>query len=88
MKINWKVRFKNKTFTLTFLTLLTTFVYQILALFGITPALSESLVINLIITVVDFLGMVGVIVDPTTEGINDSDRALTYETDHDIRDFE
>ena len=88
MKINWKVRFKNKTFTLAFLTLLTAFVYQILALCEITPAISEDAATNIIMIVVDFLGMVGIIVDPTTEGMNDSDRAMTYETDHDVRDFE
>ena len=88
MKINWKVRFKNKTFTLTFLTLLTTFVYQILALCGITPAISEDAATNIIMIAVDFLCMIGVIMDPTTDGVNDSDRAMTYETDHDVRDFE
>ena len=79
MKINWKVRFKNKAFVVSFVTVVVTFVYQILSLIGITPALSESMVMNLITTVINALVMLGVLVDPTTKGIKDSDRAMTYE---------
>lgn len=79
MKINWKVRFKNKAFVVSFVTVVVTFVYQILSLLGITPALSESVVMNLITTVINALVMLGVLVDPTTKGIKDSDRAMTYE---------
>lgn len=79
MKINWKVRFKNKTFVVSFVTVVVTFMYQILSLLGITPALSESMVMNLITTVINALVMLGVLVDPTTKGIKDSDRAMTYE---------
>ena len=79
MKINWKVRFKNKAFVVSFVTVVVTFVYQILSLLGITPELSESVVMNLITTVINALVMLGVLVDPTTKGIKDSDRAMTYE---------
>ena len=79
MKINWKVRFKNKAFVVSFVTVVVTFVYQILSLLGITPALSESVVMNLITTAINALVMLGVLVDPTTKGIKDSDRAMTYE---------
>lgn len=79
MKINWKVRFKNKAFVVSFVTVVVTFVYQILSLLGITPALSENVVMNLITTVINALVMLGVLVDPTTKGIKDSDRAMTYE---------
>ena len=79
MKINWKVRFKSKAFVVSFVTVVVTLVYQILSLLGITPALSESMVMNLITTVINALVMLGVLVDPTTKGIKDSDRAMTYE---------
>ena len=79
MTINWKVRFKNKAFVVSFATIAIGFVYQVLGLFGITPPISDSVVINLITTFVNVLAMVGVVVDPTTEGISDSDRAMTYE---------
>ena len=38
--------------------------------------------------VVDFLVLLGVVVDPTTKGINDSERALTYLTENDVRNNE
>lgn len=79
MKINWKVRFKNKAFVITFATVIIAFVYQILGLFGITPSISESTVTNLITTAVNALVMLGVLIDPTTKGIKDSDRAMDYE---------
>ena len=34
---------------------------------------------------VNILALLGVVVDPTTKGICDSDRALTYYTDSDER---
>ena len=78
MKLNWKVRFKNKTWLTMFLSLIVGFVFNILRLFDIVPAVTESLVMNIVGQVLTFLGLIGVIVDPTTAGIEDSDRAMTY----------
>ena len=50
-----------------------------LGLVGITPSISDSDAINLITTFVNVLAMIGIVVDPTTEGISDSDRARAYE---------
>lgn len=88
MKINWKERFKNKTFILTFCTLIVAFVFQILGLFGIIPSISEDSIVNLITIAVNVLATLGVIIDPTTKGVNDSERALTYGTDADVRNAE
>lgn len=88
MKINWKVRFKNKTFVVTFITLIVTFVYQILGMIEIVPSISEDNVMNLITMGVNILATLGILVDPTTPGVNDSERALTYETDDDVRNTE
>lgn len=43
MKINWKVRMKNKTWLLAFLGTVAAFVYQILGLADIVPAIGEDL---------------------------------------------
>lgn len=86
MKINIKARLKNKTFLLSIATLLITFVYQLLSMFDIVPKVSESTVINLFGMAVNLLAGLGVIVDPTTDGINDSDRAMTYYTEEDARE--
>lgn len=85
MKINWKARFKNKTFVIAFATLVISSGYQIITLFDIVPAISESSLVNWITMLVNFVAMLGVVADPTTEGISDSDRAMTYYTDSDVR---
>ena len=88
MKINWKARFKNKTFVVTFVTLIVTFVYQVLGIFGIVPSVSENEVMNIITLLVNVLATLGVLVDPTTPGASDSERALTYYTETDVRNAE
>lgn len=85
MKLNWKARFKNKTFVISFVTLIVAFVYQMLGLFGIVPSISESSIVNVVTIVINILATFGVLVDPTTNGVSDSDRALTYYTDADER---
>ena len=77
-KINWKVRFKNKVWLGSFLSLIVGFVYSMLALFDVFPQVTQNLVVQLLNQVLTFLGLIGVIVDPTTAGIGDSDRAMTY----------
>lgn len=78
MKVNWKVRFKNKIWLSTFISLIVGFVYNILACFEVFPSVTQNAVMQIISNVLTFLGLIGVIVDPTTEGFNDSDRAMGY----------
>ena len=79
MRINWKVRFKNKVWLGSFFSLVVGFIYSLLALFDVFPAVTQNLVVQLLNQVLTFLGLVGVIVDPTTAGLEDSDRAMGYE---------
>jgi phi LC3 family holin len=79
MKINWKVRFKNKTWLTMFISLIVGFVFNMLKLFDIAPAFNENLVMNIVGQVLTFLGLIGVVVDPTTAGVEDSDRAMQYQ---------
>lgn len=79
MKLNWKVRFKNKVWLGSFFSLVVGFVYSLLALFDVFPAVTQNLVVQLLNQVLTFLGLIGVIVDPTTAGVGDSDRAMGYE---------
>lgn len=78
MKINWRVRFKNKTWLTMFLSLIVGFVYNILKCFDVFPAVTENTVMQIIGQVLTFLGLIGVIVDPTTAGLEDSNRAMSY----------
>ena len=79
MRINWKVRFKNKVWLGSFFSLVVGFIYSLLALFDVFPAVTQNLVVQLLNQVLTFLGLIGVIVDPTTAGLEDSDRAMGYE---------
>ena len=79
MKINWKVRFKNKVFLTSFISLIVGFVYSMLGLFDIFPAITKNSILLIVDQVLTFLGLIGVIVDPTTAGLGDSDRAMSYE---------
>ena len=78
MKVNWKVRFRNKTWLTMFISLIVGFVFNMLKMFDIVPAFSENLVMNIVGQVLTFLGLIGVIVDPTTAGFDDSNRAMEY----------
>lgn len=78
MKINWKVRLQNKTWLLAMAAAVLAFVYQLLGLLGIVPAVSEDQLTQLIGLAVNILVALGVVVDPTTEGLQDSEKTMTY----------
>ena len=79
MKINWKVRFKNKTWLVTFLITILAFIYQILGMFDVVPPVTQDMVTQLIAAIVNILVAIGVVIDPTTAGTSDSEDALKYE---------
>lgn len=81
MKINWKVRLNNKQFWKAIIPAVALAVQAILAIFGVT--LNLETLVGKLIAVVDaifaVLVILGIVVDPTTAGIGDSDRAMGYE---------
>ncbi len=77
-KINWKVRFKNKTFVVAFVTALVAFVYQLLGLLEIVPPVNQDSLMQTIMLIVNLLVTLGIITDPTTAGVTDSEQALNY----------
>ncbi len=79
MKINWKVRIRNKTWLASVLALIVSFVFDLLAMLDVVPAVSEDWVMNLVLTVLAVLTMLGVVIDPTTPGAGDSERAMLYD---------
>ena len=78
MKVNWKVRIKNKTWLSMFISLIVGFVFNILKLFDVFPVVTENVIMNAVNQVLTFLGLIGVLIDPTTAGLSDSNRAMTY----------
>ena len=79
MKINWKVRLRNKPWLAGVVGLIVTFAYDIMAAFEVVPAIDENHVMSLIMTLMTLLVGLGVLVDPTTPGASDSDRAMLYD---------
>ncbi|WP_088815437.1 MULTISPECIES: phage holin [Listeria] len=78
MKINWKVRFKNKTWVVAMIAAIFFVIQAGLYVFGITWDYNELL--QRVVTVVTGLFAVwGLIIDPTTAGSPDSPQALEYE---------
>lgn len=81
MKINWKVRIKNKTFWLSVVPAVLLLVQSLAAPFGYKfdfGVLNQQLaeIINAAFVV---LAILGVVVDPTTTGVADSTQALSYD---------
>lgn len=79
--INWKVRAKNKNFWIAIIPAILLLVQAIAAIFGAELDLGELgdkliAVVNAAFTVLTILG---VVTDPTTSGISDSQQALTYD---------
>lgn len=79
--INWKVRILNKTFWLTLVPALALLLQTFLSVFGVKIELGET--INKLLVFINalfgVLVIVGIVNDPTTNGISDSSRAMTYE---------
>ena len=80
MKINWELRFQNKTTLTAIILALVALVYQVLGLFGVVPKISQDELTTVIGMVINLLCLLGIVVDPTTDGVSDSTRALTYDT--------
>lgn len=81
LDINWRVRVKNKTFWLTLIPAVLLLVQAVSAPFGYTwdfVVLNQQLaaIINALFSVLAILGVVN---DPTTKGVGDSERALMYD---------
>ena len=79
MKINWKLRLQNKTTLLALIGAVVALVYQVLGIFEIVPAVSQDSIISAVAVIINILVALGVVVDPTTSGVSDSERALCYE---------
>ena len=80
MKINWKLRFQNKTTLTAIILALVALAYQVLGLFDVVPKISQDELTTVIGMVINLLCLLGIVVDPTTDGVSDSARALTYDT--------
>ncbi|EAG6205640.1 TPA_asm: phage holin [Listeria monocytogenes] len=83
MKINWKVRTKSKVFWVSVIPLVLVLVQQLLGWFGVTiPADTiNKQALDFVNSVFLLLGVLGVVNDPTTKGVNDSELVQNREDD-------
>lgn len=78
MKLNWKVRLRQPAFWIATIPVVITFVYSVLSLAGVVPSITEERIQNLFLTLVTVLAQLGIVVDPTTKGLCDSECAMKY----------
>ena len=88
MKINWRVRIKNKNFWITLIPALLLLVQVVAAVFGFSIDLGD--LGNKLLAVVNaafgVLAILGIVTDPTTKGVSDSAQAMTYEKPKDDKE--
>lgn len=79
--INWKVRLKNKNFWLSLIPALLLLIQAVAYVFGFSLDLSEmsDKLLAVVNALFALLAILGVVTDPTTAGLSDSDLAMTYE---------
>ena len=78
MRINWKLRFQNKTTLVAIIMQAVTLIYAVLAMLGVTPGIGEDQITNVLYILVELLCLLGIVVDPTTKGMSDSGNAMMY----------
>ncbi len=79
--INWQVRIKNKAFWLALIPALLVFIQACAAPFGYQWDFAglQTELVAIINAAFVLLSILGIVVDPTTEGFGDSERAMTYD---------
>lgn len=81
MKINWIVRLKNKVFWLTIIPATLLLIQTVASVFGLTLDLGNvgDKLLDVVNAAFGVLAVIGVVSDQTTEGLSDSELALTYD---------
>ncbi|MFQ9519145.1 MAG: phage holin [Acutalibacteraceae bacterium] len=78
MNINWKVRLKNGPFWMGVASAIIMAVFYILDLCGVAPEITGSQIVNAVQLILTIPAAIGIITDPTTKGVKDSQLAMTY----------
>ena len=78
--INWQVRIKNKQFWVALIPAVLLLAQVVAAVFGYEIDLGDvgNRLIDVVNALFAVLVILGVVTDPTTEGVGDSERALGY----------
>ena len=76
--INWKARLQSGPFWMGLISAVVSAVFAILPLCGVEIPVTIEQVMNGVTLVLMVFAALGIISDPTTKGLSDSSRALTY----------
>lgn len=78
MKINWKVRFQHKPFLVSLFALVLLLAQQVSSMFGYDITIYSQQVTELFNTILAIFVLLGIVIDPTTNSVSDSEQALNY----------
>ena len=76
--MNLKLRLKNKATLTAIIAAVITCVYSIAVALGVELEVGQEQVVGIVGVILTILTGLGILVDPTTKGIEDSDRAMNY----------
>lgn len=78
--INWRVRIANKNFWLALIPAVLLLIQVVLSVFNVEMDFGElgNKLIAVVNAVFAVLAILGIVNDPTTDGLKDSARAMTY----------
>ena len=81
--INWKVRLKSGPFWMGVTSAMVAVIFEILSLCGVELPVTADQIMHVVTIVLMLLATLGVVTDPTTKGIKDSQLAMTYDAPKD-----
>lgn len=81
MSINWKARVRNKAFWVALIPAVLLLIQQVCAVVGVQLDFGDlqAQLVAIVGTVFTLLAILGIVADPTTKGMGDSEQALSYE---------
>lgn len=77
--MNIMLRLQNKATLAALCATIVAFVYEVLGILGIVPMIGEDQVTQIVSVIITILVGLGVVVDPTTEGITDNIETMSLD---------
>ena len=85
-KINWQVRLKKKSFWVAIVSAVALFINNITGAFGLDYSASIEQGVSIVTSILTVFAGLGILVDPTTKGVRDSEKANEYTKPRDDKD--
>lgn len=77
--INWTLRLQNKVTLTAICGAFVSLVFKVMAIAGVAVSFTQSDIMETIDLCIVILMALGIVTDPTTSGLADSERAMSYE---------